>query len=414
MKTLALIVLAAFAVSAAESGAAERFRPATPDYVVLRVPARAQNDPIVVLEQQHEKAPADQRTAAELAALYVERAREQREARYFGRAEMLLQPWVSSADASAATLRVQADILQNRHDFAGATVLLDAAIGHEPRDAGARLMRASVKVVQGHAAEARADCAAVLGTGATAAGTVCLAQVLSATGKLSQAEVLLKTVLPREAASPESVSYPRVASVQTPTAGAVGAQLAPSQTFSSQILGWAFWLQADCADRRGDVRAAEQYLRASLAATPTNEGVRAALSDLLIARGALHEALRVVDLPAPSTGLLERRARAQQLLGDPGLSATRAQIDDLLTLASRRGERPHLREEALLALDVDGDAERALELAKANFAIQRETIDARLLVRAAKAHGDRDAIETVARWMRETGFQDRALAEIRT
>src|SRR4051794_36942256 len=97
MKILALTVLAAFAVSAGESGAAERFRPATPDYVVLRVPARAQNDPIVLLEQQHEKAPTDQRTAAELAALYVERAREQREARYFGRAELLLQPWVARA-----------------------------------------------------------------------------------------------------------------------------------------------------------------------------------------------------------------------------------------------------------------------------------------------------------------------------
>ena len=393
MKIPAFIVVFALAMSAGESGAAERFRPATPDYVVLRVPARAQNDPIVLLEQQHAQAPTDQRAAADLAALYVERAREQREARYFGRAEMLLQPWVSKADASATTLRVQADILQNRHDFAGATRLLDAAIEREPRDPGARLMRASVKVVQGHAADARADCAAVLGSGATAAGTVCLAQVFSVTGKLDQAEVLLKTVLPRERAS---------AQAQTP------------QTFSTQILGWAFWLQADCADRRGDFRAAEQSLRDSLAATPTNEGVRAALSDLLIARGALREAIRVVDLPAPSTGLLERRARAQQLLGDPGLSATRAQIEDLLSLASRRGERPHLREEALLALDVDGNAERALELAKANFAVQRETIDARLLVRAARAHGDRDAIETIAKWMRDTGFEDRTLAEIRT
>jgi tetratricopeptide (TPR) repeat protein len=312
---------------------------------------------------------------------------------------MLLQPWVSRADASGATLRVQADILQNRHDFSGAIRLLDAAIQREPRDAGARLMRASVKVVQGHSADARADCAAVLASGATAAGTVCLAQMFSVTGKLAQAETLLKTVLPRESASPQQVSYSPVA---------------VPQTFSTQILGWAFWLQADCADRRGDFRAAEQYLRASLAATPTNEGVRAALSDLLIARGALHEAIAVVDLPAPSTGLLERRARAQQLLGDSGLSATRAQIDDLLSLASRRGERPHLREEALLALDVDGNAERALELARANFEVQRETIDARLLVRAARAHGDRDAIETVAKWMRETGFEDRVLADIHT
>jgi tetratricopeptide (TPR) repeat protein len=350
--------------------------------VVLHVPARAANDPIVVLEQRYAQSP-DQATASELAALYVERAREQREARYFGRAEMVLQPWISKADVSGATLRVQADILQNRHDFGGAVRLLDEAIAREPRDAGARLMRASVKVVQGHSADARADCAAVLASGESAAGTVCFAQVLGTTGHLAQAETLLNTVLARGA-------------------------------LPAAVRGWALWLRADLADRRGDARAAEGFLREAMAATPTNEGVRSALCDLLIARGALREALAVVDLSAPSTGLLARRARAQQLLGDSGLNATRAQLNDLVTLASRRGEIPHLREEALFALDVDGDADRALQLAKQNFATQRETIDARLLVRAARAQGDRDALELVTRWMRETGFEDETLLGIRT
>ena len=135
-----------------------------------------------------QSAPGDQRIAADLAALYVERARIQREARYFGRAETLLQPWVARADASAATLRVQADILQNRHDFAGALRLLDTAVAREPGDVGVRLMRASVKIVQGNARDARADCAAVLAGGESLAGTVCLAQVLGDTGNLAQAE----------------------------------------------------------------------------------------------------------------------------------------------------------------------------------------------------------------------------------
>jgi hypothetical protein len=174
------------------------------------------------------------------------------------------------------------------------------------------------------------------------------------------------------------------------------------------------WLRADFADRRGDARAAEALLREAMAATPANEGVRSALCDLLIARGALREALAVVNLPAPSTGLLARRARAQQLLHDPALSATRGQLDDLLTLATRRGEIPHLREEALFALDVDNDINRALDLAKQNFATQRETIDARLLARAARAKGDQAALDLVTRWMRETGFEDQQLLATRT
>src|SRR5262245_61832270 len=119
-----LVALVASAMGSGAAGAAERFRPAAPDFVVMKVPARAANDPITVLEQRYAQAP-EQGVAAELAALYVERAREQREARYFGRAEMLLQPWLARPDVSAGALRVQADILQNRHDFDGAVKLLD-------------------------------------------------------------------------------------------------------------------------------------------------------------------------------------------------------------------------------------------------------------------------------------------------
>jgi tetratricopeptide (TPR) repeat protein len=281
-------------------------------------------------------------------------------------------------------LRVQADILQNRHDFAGALSLLNTAIARDSRDLGARLMRASVNLVEGRAMEARRDCAAVLAGGESATGTACLAQVMGDTGKLAQAESLLSALLPRE------------------------------DGLSADVRGWVAWLQADFADRRGDARRSEMFLREALKATPYNEGVRSALADALIARGAFREALGVLDLPAPSIGLLARRARAQKALGDASLEGTRAQISDLLNLASRRGERPHLREEALIALDVEGDSERALSLAKANFEIQRETVDARLLARAARARSDREGLDIVARWMRETGFEDKELAGVRT
>jgi hypothetical protein len=222
-----------------------------------------------------------------------------------------------------------------------------------------------------------------LASGQSAAGTVCLAQVLGATGKLAQAEALLTTLLARE-------------------------QLLPAA-----VRGWALWLRADFADRGGDPVAAEQFLRAALTAMPENEGVRSALSDLLLARGDARGALSLVNIPAPSVGLLARRARAQEFLGDRDLAATRARIEELLSLAARRDERPHLREEALLALDVSRDDDRALALAKANFDTQRETIDVRLLVRAARARGDTAALKQVMQWLRSTGFEDHALGDLR-
>jgi hypothetical protein len=249
--------------------------------------------------------------------------------------------------------------------------------------------------------------------------------MLGSTGQLARAETLLNDLLARDAQSAGGDAQLARSDAQLPARGAqhVGggaqrargdAQLAAGDALPPAVRGWALWLRADFADRRGDARAAETFLREAMAATPTNEGVRSALCDLLIARGALREALAVVDLPAPSTGLLARRARAQQLLRDPALSATRAQLNDLINLARRRGEIPHLREEALFALDVEGDANRALQLAKQNFATQRETIDARLLARAARATGDREALDLVARWIHETGFEDQKLVDTRT
>jgi tetratricopeptide (TPR) repeat protein len=264
MKIPVLVALVAFAVSTVDAGAAERFRPAASDYVVLRVPARAANDPIAILEQRYERAP-DEAAASELAALYVERAREQREARYFGRAEMLLQPWLAKGGATGpalgAALRVQADILQNRHDFAGALQLLDRAVEQNSRDAGARLMRASVKVVQGHSAAARADCAAVLADGASVAGTVCLAEVLGNTGQLAQAEAILKSVVVRDeatssgsraASSADGASiadaWPSVrgGSIVNVSPSARGAStIASSSALAPATRSWALWLLAD-------------------------------------------------------------------------------------------------------------------------------------------------------------------------
>jgi tetratricopeptide (TPR) repeat protein len=343
--------------------------------------------------------------AVELAESYVELARAERQPRYFARAEALLLPWIKRPDVAPATLRVQADILQNRHEFAEALKLLDRAITSAPQDSAARLMRASVKLVQGRPFEARSDCAAVLAGGENDAGTICLAQVLGATGSLDRADTLLKTLLRRnERLSSESAASRRSDS---------------ERLMSLATRAWALGLLADFADRAGEPVMAEETLREALAAgeqsvatVPGDEGLRTTLSDLLLARGAHREALKVLDVRTPSIGLLARRAKAQRLLRDPAFAATREQIRELLELSSRRGDRPHLREEALIALDLDDDVPHALDLAKLNFESQRETIDARLLARAAQACADRASLTKLAQWVTSTTYEDAQLREV--
>ena len=91
---------------------------------------------------------------------------------------------------------------------------------------------------------------------------------------------------------------------------------------------------------------------------------------------------------------------------------TLQQLEELLRLEAQRGERVHLREETLLALALDQDNAATLKLAEANFAVQREPIDVRLLARAASNSHDRRAIDSLRAWRERTGFSDRLVDEL--
>jgi hypothetical protein len=83
----------------------------------------------------------------------------------------------------------------------------------------------------------------------------------------------------------------------------------------------------------------------------------------------------------------------------------RSQASAWLDLEKARGDSPHLREAGLLALGSD-DAASALAAAEANFAVQRELVDVRVLARAARAARDPAASRSLSDWLHHTGFRD--------
>src|SRR6185436_15869267 len=134
---------------------------------------------------------ADQSTSVALAEAYFERARTRREPMFVGRAEALLAPAVADGRGSAAQRRLYAEALQFRHDFAAAETLLDGILATTPRDTAARTQRASIRLVRGDFAGARADCAQLVAGGAAAIGIACLAESLAGTGDLARGRALL-------------------------------------------------------------------------------------------------------------------------------------------------------------------------------------------------------------------------------
>jgi hypothetical protein len=174
---------------------------------------------------------------------------------------------------------------------------------------------------------------------------------------------------------------------------------------------WLALVRAELAERLGDEAAATAFYRAALAGDGGGEGgsgvyAVAACADWLLDRGRPADALALLGrADTEADALLLRRAIARQRLHDPRAGADAAALKQRFAAARLRGETFHEREQARLALDVDGDAAGALALAQANWARQKEPADALLLLRAALAAGRAEAAEPVFR-LRQAGWTD--------
>lgn len=366
---------AAVALFSSIAGAEEtaRYRPADGDRVVLTLPAG------VLRAQAMPTDTADPERAAIDAEALLQLARTTRDPRYFGRAEALVEPWIARQDATPRLLVAAADLAQQRHEFVNARQLLNRAIDADPQNGGARIQRANVALLLGEFDAARRDCLAVLQSGATFPGTVCLASTMTGPGSLQRARRLLA---PFDGAEPEAPDIAR----------------------------WLLLTESDLALRDGDEPAAQHYLARAHALDPDHEETRARLAELLIEHGDAKDALTLARGSTVSAALLVRRIRAASGIDAVEAASARRELDTLLAVGRRRGTTPHLREEGELALYVDRDAARALTMARQNFALQKDTPDVRLLLGAAVAAGDKPTLAELRRWLASTGFEDQVVA----
>jgi tetratricopeptide (TPR) repeat protein len=348
-----------------------RSLPTRDDAVVARVPARA-TDPAVremaQLSVRLGKNPQDAETAVALARLGTTEGRRRADPRFLARAQAALAPWWQEKDPPAEILLLRATIEQARHDFDAALADLDRLLVRTD-DPHAQLTRAVVLTVRGKFAEARGSCAALADPLVAA---ICLAPIDAATGNVALAVERLTALLP--SARPAEVAW--------------------GHSVLGELLYW-----------RGDATAAAHLTRA-LALDPGDGYTRAVLADLLLDEGRPADAARLLTGLEHDDALLLRVAIADKRLGHHGGAA--AELRGRFESERVRGDAVHIREEARFALDVEGDAARALALARQNWRVQREPWDARLVIAAARAAGTTDEADAFARergdgWRRAGG-----------
>jgi tetratricopeptide (TPR) repeat protein len=366
----------------ATAACAAPFTPQSDGQVLATVPARA-SDPrareMLALRQAWRADPQNLQAAVRLAQRYFDEVAAEGDPRYVGYAQAALQPWFNLPDPPVAVRVLRALLFQFDHRFAQSLADLDAVLRLEPRHAMAWSWRTAIELVVGNFAEARRGCEALDPLVSDLVATACLAQVDATTGHIADAAAALRAALKEDAdAGPEE----RL---------------------------WCLTRLAEIEERQGAYALAEAAFREALALGIPDVYLQAAYADFLLDRNRPLEVLTLLKDRGRADVLLLRIAQAAKAVSDPRAANLAAEMAARFDAARRRGDTTHRKEESRFVLTVVGDVPRALVLAKENFAVQREPIDARILLEAALAARDAAAADPALDWMATSRIESVAL-----
>ena len=379
-----LATIALFAVGgSANSLHAAPFVPTDDAQVLERLAERntPQYQQLKALQAAAAQAPGDLSRATALATAHIRIARQEGDPRYLGYAQSALAPWWRDPNAPTPVLVLRATIRQSLHDFDAAVADLSTALQREPRNAQALLTRATVLTVQGKYVDARADCRTLFRAAPEIYPVICIAAIDSVTGKALPACESLARALS---------TLPRID--------------AASRAYAETMLG-------EIAHRLQDA-AADSHFAAALRADPRDLYLVGAYGDWLLDRGRPAEVVPLVIKEARVDSLVLRLGLAQQALQRPEATTTIATLRAQFDASRARLDVVHRREEARFQLHLNHDPLAALVLARDNWRVQREPADLRILAETAAATSDAEALETVRRWLTETGLEYPAVAAL--
>ncbi len=330
--------------------------------------------------------PADRRTALALARLDIELARTRSDPRYLGYAQAALGPWWKLDSPPPDVLVLRATIRQSSHDFDGALDDLDHVLASNPGDAQAWLTRSVVFAVQGRYEQGKASCAPLARLTTQLVFAVCETSIDALSGAAGPAYDRLAAAL-----GPDSSRLsPR---------GEQDADRADEREWATSTLG-------EIALRLGREADAERAFRAALSIEPGDAYVLGALADLLLDQGRAREAADLVGDRTDNDALLLRLVLAEVASRAKKTDAHAALLASRFDASHLRGDTVHRREEARFLLAVRGDAPAALALARANWNVQREPWDVRIMLESALAANSPAAADEALAFVREHGLED--------
>lgn len=389
-----LFLPAALVVSAAMAAAEPPYTPIDDNVVLERfvVPRLPGSASLRELRDAWTAKPDFLPAALAYARAALELSRREEDPRYLGYAEAALALWLQRPQPPPEVMLLRASLRLARVDYDGAERDLRALIeSPAPEGHAARISRASLYVSKGDPVAALADCEAARAYASALVAATCVA---SARGLAGDAAAALGDIEQALNASP-------------------GATVA--------TLLWAHGVAAELAQRLGRTSVARQHFEEALqrmaAASTVDPGLLASYADFMLDQNEPRRVQALLAAYERQDSVLLRLALAERALGLAGdASAASAADEHARRLALRfqemreRGDRSHLREQALFEFGIRGDAPRAVQLMRQSWEFLREPIDARLYLRAALAAKEPAAAAPVQEWLRKTGLEDVRLA----
>lgn len=374
---LVMFLLNVFSIG---SLSAQPYRPSNDAEILETLPIQSQNWlALRNLRKNSAANPNDLQQALTLVRRYIELGRAESDPRYYGYAEAALSPWMLK-QPTPEVLTLRATLYQNRHEFPAALDLLNQALRQQPRLAGAWLTRAQIQEVQGDYSAALNSCKPLLRLAVPLTAAVCSNAALSLSGQLRPAYQRLQQI-----AQVSKAEYP-----------------AEQQ--------WAWITLAEMAERLGDAAQAEAHYQTALQLVARNGYLLATYSDFLLDQQRYAEVVKLLAKETRHDGLLLRLTLAEQALN---LTSAAQHIDTLKLrfAASRlRGDTSHQAEEARFYLQLLHDPQTALALAQSNWAVQRESRDARIVLEATLAAGHlQTAAKPVIDFIQQNHLEDARL-----
>ncbi len=351
--------------------------------VIEKLPFRAGDSrarELNALRASARKAPSDAVIAAALAQAYFDTAQARSDPRFIGYADAVLSPF--DPQMSVDLLVIRGMLRQYRHDFDGALGDFAAALAQDPERAGAHAWRGAIYLVMAQYDKARQECAALLDLQRPVLQGGCTGLVQAYTGQLTSAYATLQKTL-------------------------------ALARYDEQRL-WLLTRLGEVSAWLGHKARAERHYRDALALGRDDAYLLAAWADFLLDNKRPAEVVKLLAGWEASDPLLLRLAEAETLLRVPAAIAHVQALDDRFAAAKLRGDTSHRAEEARFQLRLRNNAVLAVQLAAANYQVQKEPRDLRMLLEAALAARDPDAAKPARNWLQSTGFEDalmRALAE---